>query len=633
MQEEKPDDPVAVAGSVSSSASASEKAAVAEAVRQLPHLPGVYRFFDSNDKLLYVGKARDLVKRVSSYFQKTAPSPRIAMMVSKIARLETTVTRSEVEALLLESNLIKTLHPHYNIIFRDDKSYPYLKITGQPVPRVVYYRGSVDRKNRFFGPFPNASAVRETIQILQKVFRLRTCEDSVFKNRTRPCLLYQIERCSGPCAGLIDADEYRKDVEDAARFLRGGQNDVLAELQDKMAAHAERLEFEEAASVRDRISALSRVLQQQSMETDSGQDADIIAVVVRENRACVNLAMVRGGRHLGDKAVFPGNMGNVDERDGQTLEEQVLQAFMAQHYIDGQIPANIIVNVEPDDPALVAALSAQCGHRVHLVSQPQGQRRLWLEMAKKNAEIALERVLDRSELQLSRVRALIELMGLDIDDPDHLRIEAFDISHTQGEAEQASCVVFHHCVMQNGEYRRYNITGITLGDDYAAMKQVLTRRYEKLVGHEEMMPHIVLVDGGKGQVAMASKVFAELGHDLGRIVGVAKGEGRKVGLETLVYADGRLPDELGKDSGVLMLIAQIRDEAHRFAITGMRAKRDKKRHASRLEEIEGVGARRRQRLLARFGSVRGVADASVDDLATVEGISRHLAQQIYDQLH
>ncbi len=633
MQEEKPDDPVAVAGSVSSSASASERAAVAEAVRQLPHLPGVYRFFDSNDKLLYVGKARDLVKRVSSYFQKTAPSPRIAMMVTKIARLETTVTRSEVEALLLESNLIKTLHPHYNIIFRDDKSYPYLKITGQPVPRVVYYRGSVDRKNRFFGPFPNASAVRETIQILQKVFRLRTCEDSVFKNRTRPCLLYQIERCSGPCAGLIDADEYRKDVEDAARFLRGGQNDVLAELQDKMAAHAERLEFEEAASVRDRISALSRVLQQQSMETDSGQDADIIAVVVRENRACVNLAMVRGGRHLGDKAVFPGNMGNVDERDGQTLEEQVLQAFMAQHYIDGQIPANIIVNVEPDDPALVAALSAQCGHRVHLVSQPQGQRRLWLEMAKKNAEIALERVLDRSELQLSRVRALIELMGLDIDDPDNLRIEAFDISHTQGEAEQASCVVFHHCVMQNGEYRRYNITGITPGDDYAAMKQVLTRRYEKLVGHEEMMPHIVLVDGGKGQVAMASKVFAELGHDLGRIVGVAKGEGRKVGLETLVYADGRLPDELGKDSGVLMLIAQIRDEAHRFAITGMRAKRDKKRHASRLEEIEGVGARRRQRLLARFGSVRGVADASVDDLATVEGISRHLAQQIYDQLH
>lgn len=611
----------------------SAKQDVLNTVRQLPHLPGVYRFFDRNDKLLYVGKARDLIRRVSTYFQKTSPSPRIAMMVERIARLETTVTRNEVEALLLESNLIKTLHPHYNIIFRDDKSYPYLKITGENVPRVVYYRGTIDRKNQYFGPFPNASAVRETIQVLQKVFRLRTCEDSVFRNRTRPCLLYQIGRCSAPCAGLIALEEYRHDVDDATRFLRGGQAAVLGELQEKMEAHAQRLEFEEAAFVRNRISALSRVLQQQSMETDNDEDVDIIAVVVKEGRACVNLAMVRGGRHLGDRAVFPSNLGSALNHDGDKPETQVLKAFLAQHYIDGQIPGTIVLNMELDDPALLIALSEQCGHRIHLVLQPQGQRRLWLEMAQKNAGIALERILSQSEMQLSRVKALIDQMKLDIDDPDALRIEAFDISHTQGEAVQASCVVFHHCAMQNSEYRRYNISGIAPGDDYAAMKQVLTRRYEKLVGHEDLMPDIVLVDGGKGQVSMASRVFAELGYPLGKIVGVAKGEGRKVGLETLVYADGRSPDELGKDSGILMLIAQIRDEAHRFAITGMRTKRDKKRQTSRLEEIEGVGAKRRQRLLARFGSVRGIANASVNDLATVEGISCRLAQQIYDQLH
>lgn len=603
-----------------------------KAVRQLPHLPGVYRYFDKNDKLLYVGKARDLIKRVSTYFQKASPSPRIAMMVERIARMETTVTRSEVEALILESNLIKTLHPHYNIIFRDDKSYPYLKITGQKYPRMVYYRGNVDRHNQFFGPYPNSWAVRETIQILQRVFRLRTCEDSVFKNRTRPCLLYQINRCSGPCVNLISEEGYRKDTENAVRFLRGEQTVILGELQEKMERHAERLEFEEAAFVRNQIASLSQVLQQQSMESDNDADVDIIAVVVKEGRACVNLAMVRGGRHLGDRAVFPGNLGSGVDED-ENLETQVLKAFLAQHYIDGQIPRTIVVNMDFDEPALLVALSEQCGHRIHIISQPQGQRRLWLEMAQKNAEIALARVLSQSDTQLSRVKSLIELMNLDIEDPNDLRIEGFDISHTQGEAVQASCVIFHHCAMQNGEYRRYNIAGITPGDDYAAMKQVLTRRYEKLVGHEDLMPDIVLVDGGKGQVSMATQVFAELGHDLSLIVGVAKGEGRKVGLETLVYADGRLPQELGKDSKVLMLIAQIRDEAHRFAITGMRAKRDKKRQASRLEEIEGVGAKRRQKLLARFGSVRQIADASVDDLATVEGISRRLAQQIYDQLH
>ncbi|MBR7068933.1 MAG: excinuclease ABC subunit UvrC [Oxalobacter sp.] len=624
--------------------------ALLDTVHQLPHLPGVYRFFDRQDRLLYVGKARDLVRRVSSYFLKTTHSPRIALMVSRIARLETTVTRSEMEALLLESNLIKTQHPRYNIIFRDDKTYPYLKITGEDIPRIVYYRGAVDRKNQYFGPFPNAYAVRETIQVLQKVFRLRTCEDSVFRNRTRPCLLCQIDRCSGPCVDAIDKAAYQQDVHDAVRFLRGEHNAVLEGLQEKMMEHAGRLEFEAAASVRNRIMALSKVLEQQSMEAGNHADVDIIAVVMKAGQACVNLAMVRGGRHLGDRAVFPGNMATAFDNQEEMAEfegygtagaqghdephgVQVLKAFLSQHYMDGNIPSAIVCNVLFDDPALVEALFAEAGHRVHFVFQPQGQRRIWLELAEKNAEIALERLLQREDTQQTRLKELVAMMKPDIEDMDALRIEAFDISHTQGEATQASCVVFHHGAMQHNEYRRYNITGIAPGDDYGAMKQVLIRRYGKLVGQEDLMPDIVLVDGGPGQVAMAVEVFSSLGHDLDRIVGVAKGEGRRVGLETLVYADGREPQELGKDSGVLMLIAQIRDEAHRFAITGMRAKRDKKRRTSRLEEIEGIGPKRRQKLLARFGSIRGIADASVEDLATVDGISTGLARQIYQQLH
>ncbi len=625
-----------------------QRQAVLETVRQLPHLPGVYRFFDAKDQLLYVGKARDLVRRVSSYFLKNAPSPRIALMVSRIARLETTVTRSEMEALLLESNLIKTLHPRYNIIFRDDKSYPYLKITGEEFPRIVYYRGAVDRKNQYFGPYPSAYAVRQTIQILQKAFRLRTCENSVFNNRTRPCLLCQIERCSGPCTEEVDQETYQQDVHDAVRFLRGEHSVILNELQDKMMAHAEKLEFEEAATVRNRIMALSKILEQQSMEADNQADVDIIAIVMKGGQACVNLAMVRGGRHLGDRAVFPGNMATAvetAEEEGTAPEQadtadqhepqeiHVLKAFLAQHYMGTAIPGIIVCNVLFDDPALVEALSAEAGHRIHFVFQPQGQRRIWLDLARKNAEISLERMLQRNDTQQTRLKELVAMMKPDLEDIESLRIEGFDISHTQGEATQASCVVFHRGAMQNSEYRRYNITDVAPGDDYGAMKQVLTRRYGKLVGQEDLMPDIVLVDGGPGQVAMAVEVFSSLGHDISRIVGVAKGEGRKVGLETLIYADGREPQELGKDSGVLMLIAQIRDEAHRFAITGMRAKRDKKRRTSRLEEIEGIGAKRRQKLLARFGSIRGIADASVEDLATVDGISAKLAQLIYNQLH
>jgi excinuclease ABC subunit C len=634
-------------------------------VAALPGLPGVYRYFDTRDEVLYVGKARNLKKRVSSYFHKDHGGTRIGHMVTRIARLETTVVRTEAEALLLENNLIKTLNPKFNILFRDDKSYPYLKITGAPgaeaatqaarFPRVAYYRGSVDRKHRYFGPYPGAWAVKETIHLIQKVFRLRTCEDTVFANRSRPCLLYQIRRCSGPCVGLVSQADYALDVRNAERFLLGEPQQVIDELQQQMTACAEALDYEKAAEWRDRIGALSRVLHQQSMDESSlsasDRDVDILAVRVSGGRACVNLAMVRGSRHLGDRAYFPAHVDEAagialaddsEAVDARSTEQQVLEAFIAQHYLGQAVPPLLVLSHAVDD-ALIEALANQAGQRVRAVHQPREQRRIWLDMANKGAGIALARLLAEEGSQRERTRALAEALDIDLPDPDRFRIECFDISHTAGEATQASCVVYEDHRMQNSQYRRFNITAVTGGDDYAAMRQVLTRRYAKLAEALQSseaapgaarLPDLVLVDGGRGQVGVAREVFEELGLDLSLIVGVEKGEGRKVGLEELVFADGRPKVSLGHDSAALMLVAQIRDEAHRFAITGMRARRASVRTGgSRLEDIAGVGPKKRALLLQRFGGVRGVANAGVDDLAAVDGISRELAETIYRALH
>ena len=614
------------------------------AVAALPARPGVYRFLDAAGAVLYVGKAASLKKRVANYFQKNHAGTRIGLMVERIAKVETTVVRSEAEALLLENNLIKALDPKFNILFRDDKSYPYLKLVSSEFPRVAYYRGAVDRKHRYFGPYPSAWAVKESIQLIQKVFRLRTCEDTVFAHRSRPCLLYQIRRCSGPCVGLIDAEAYARDVADTERFLRGDTEVVLDEMQQRMARHAEALEFEQAAQVRDQIGSLSRVLHQQAMDQSSlgaaSKDVDVLAVRVKGGRACVNLAMVRGGRHLGDRAYFPIHVEDAAAwREGVAPEVAVLEAFIAQHYVGGFVPPQLVLSHEVD-AALIEALGEASGVKVLAQHQPREQRRVWLEMAEQGAEIALARLLSEEGSQRERTRALAEALSLDVADLDMLRIECFDVSHTAGEAAQASCVVFERHQMQSAQYRRFNIEGITGGDDYAAMRQVLTRRYAKLAealaagGDNVRLPDLVLVDGGRGQVSMAREVFAELGLDLALIVGVEKGEGRKVGLEELVFADGRAKVTLPPDSAALMLVAQIRDEAHRFAITGMRARRAGVRTGgSKLEEIAGVGPKKRATLLQRFGGVRGVAQASVDDLASVDGISKPLAEEIYRVLH
>ena len=592
-------------------------------LKNLPNLPGVYRMINATEEVIYVGKAKDLKKRVTSYFNKNLPSPRTKMMVSQIASIETTVTRSEAEALLLENNLIKSIMPRYNVLFRDDKSYPYIALTGDEFPRLAFHRGAQKKNNQYFGPFPNSVAVRESIQLMQKVFKLRTCENTVFANRSRPCLQYQIARCTAPCVDYISTQDYAHDVHHAAMFLQGKTNEVLNALGDKMNTAAASQEYEQAVVFRDRMQALRQVQARQFVSDFSVNDADVIALASNKGGHCINLVMIRGGRHLGDKSYFPKN-----SQDAELSE--TIEAFLTQHYTAQNTPPLIVCGAVFDVKDFEQALSEQANRKVRILTNAIGDKRVWLKMAQTNAELALTQQQKTSSNQAARLLALREALNL----PDTIeRMECFDISHTMGEATVASCVVFDKGDLQNGEYRRYNITGITPGDDYAAMRDVLTRRYKKVAAGEGVRPDLVFIDGGKGQLGVAIEVMQEVGLEDILLIGIAKGEDRKPGLETMIFSDTGEMVNLPTDNIGLHLLQQIRDESHRFAITGHRAKRAKARITSSLEDIAGVGAKRRKALLTRFGGLDGIKSASMDEIAEVSGVSKSLAQTIYDALH
>ncbi|MDD5176972.1 MAG: excinuclease ABC subunit UvrC [Sterolibacterium sp.] len=583
--------------------------------------PGVYRMLDSAGQVLYVGKAKNLKKRVSSYFKKNLPGPRIALMVSQVSRVEITATRSEAEALILENNLIKQLAPKYNILFRDDKSYPYITLTSGAFPRLAFHRGGFDKKSRYFGPYPNSIAVRESIQLLQKTFLLRTCEDAVFAHRSRPCLLHQIRRCKAPCVGLISAEAYAADVRLAELFLRGRHGEVVEGLSSAMQTAADHLNFEEAAMLRDQVRALQAVLHRQYVSSTGGEDADILAAVASADEICVNLAMVRGGLHLGDHPHFPRGAEGCDA-------EQSLLAFIEQHYLEHPIPARLVLShaVLPASASVFEAV----GKKISAGLPRNEMERAWLAMAENNAQLALESRHQAAVGARQRLEALRDTLGF----PElPQRIECFDISHTQGEGTVASCVVCVAGVMKKSEYRRFNIAGIQPGDDYAAMRQALTRRYGKVAAGEAQAPDLILIDGGKGQLGVAHEVLAELGLEHLATIGVAKGEGRRPGLETLILGKGAEPVKLPASHSALHLIQEVRDEAHRFAIMGHRARRAKARGRSKLEDIPGVGAVRRRKLLAYFGGLQGVVAATAEDLCHVDGISRALAEVIHGKLH
>jgi len=593
-----------------------------ELIASLPKRPGVYRMLNAAGETLYVGKARDLRKRVASYFQKTGHAPRTTLMIAQVARVDTTVTRSEGEALLLENNLIKAHQPRYNVVFRDDKSYPYLCLTGETFPQLRFHRGKLEKPHTYFGPFPGAGAVREGIAVLQKVFQLRTCEASVFANRSRPCMLYQIQRCTGPCVGLISEQDYQEDVKNATLFLQGKTTEVLDHLQQQMDEASTALAFERAAKVRDKITRLQQLQSRQFVESATAGDIDVIAVAAEQGLTAVNVVMIRGGRHVGDRTLFP------DHADGASAVE-IGSAFLVQHYLDRPAPPTIVAE-GVDDEVLADVLSAQAGRKVSLVANPGGERRVWMSMASENARFAIRQKLAQKATQDERLAALQEALGL----PSSVqRIECFDVSHTMGEAAVASCVIFDRRALQTSEYRRFNVTPPTGGDDYAALREALTRRVARIVAGEYPAPDLLVIDGGKGQAAVAAEVLAEQGLHATQLIGIAKGPERKPGLEEIIFADRARGLSLPPDNPGLHLLQQIRDEAHRFAIQGHRARRGKARMASSLQEIGGIGSKRRHALLSHFGGLKGVQAASVDDLARVPGISRALAERIFASLH
>ncbi len=591
-------------------------------LKTLPSHPGVYRMIDKDKKVIYVGKAKNIKKRVSSYFNKNLPSPRTRLMVSHITQIEYTVTNTEAEALILENNLIKNFMPRYNVIFRDDKSYPYLMMTKHKFPMLKFHRGVQKKGNKYFGPFPNSTAVRDSIQLLQKVFLIRNCEDSVFNNRTRPCLQHQIKRCTAPCVNLISELDYLEDCKQAELFLNGKDNEVIKSMTKSMNMSSERHDYEKAAVYRDRIQSLRQVRLKQFVSDFSENDADILAFAEEGGLTCVNLVMIRGGRHLGDKSFFPKNV--------HEEIENIAEIFLSQHYDQNKPPPVIVVEGVFDKTLITNFLKLRYGDiNLKIISKAIGDKRMWMKMAKRNAEINVRQknLLESGKSdKLESLRKLLDIENLN-------RIECFDISHTLGKDTVASCVVYDECSMQAKEYRKFNINGITPGDDYAAMSQVLERRIARMINEGKQKPDLFLIDGGKGQLKVAQQVLKKFNIIDIRIVSIVKGENRKAGLESLLFDDGLILKDIPQNNLGFHLLQHIRDEAHRFAITGHRQKRLKTVLSSSLDEIDGIGLKKKKTLIAYFGGLDGVRNASVEELTQVEGISQKLAESVYNFYH